>query len=261
MTILSCSEIMPIIPEPRPPEEINRKVIIEEFTGVTCVNCPAGSAEIENLLAIYGDNLIPLSIHAGFFAEPDPSRSTQDFRTDAGDFLIGFLGEPQGYPSAVIDRKLLNGSNTLQQSPQGVWAGLIDQELALTAPLSMLLDTEYDDASREMLIEVSGIWSESLSGNINLTVMIAENDIVEPQLTPDGWDFEYKHKHALRDIVTGNGGDALASSPRTGDDYSQSYRYTLPEEYDAAAIDVIVFAHLVGEQLDILQAESTRLLE
>jgi hypothetical protein len=46
-----------------------RQVLIEEFTGVRCVQCPAGAAEIETLLALHGDQLVAVAIHAGdFFA-------------------------------------------------------------------------------------------------------------------------------------------------------------------------------------------------
>ena len=76
----ACEEIQPVIDclsceDDGPPIVIDpqdRKVLIEEFTGVRCVNCPAGSAEIQNLLSVYGEQLIAISIHAGFYANPYP---------------------------------------------------------------------------------------------------------------------------------------------------------------------------------------------
>lgn len=249
---------MPIIPEPTPPDEIERKVIIEEFTGVTCVNCPQGSAEIENLLAIYGDNLIAVSIHAGFFAEPDPVRNTIDFRTQAGDALISFLGEPQGYPSAVIDRKLHNGNTSLQES-QGTWAGIIDQELKRASSLSLLMDVDYDSDSRRLDLDVSGIYTEDIDRALQISVLITENDVVEPQFTPEGWVFDYKHKHVLRAYLTGATGDRLADSAEAGDDFSNSYSYTIPEDFDRDKMEVIAMVHLSGDDKDILQVESVKL--
>ena len=73
--------------------EVVKKVLIEEFTGVRCVNCPQGSAEIENLLSIHGDKLVAISIHAGFFAPPYPE-SLYDLRTPDGDKKIGEFFEP-----------------------------------------------------------------------------------------------------------------------------------------------------------------------
>jgi len=251
---------MPIIPEPTPPEEIERKVIIEEFTGVTCVNCPQGSAEIENLLAIYGENLIAVSIHAGFFAEPDPVRNSVDFRTPSGDALISFLGEPQGYPSAVIDRKFHNGNTSLQES-QGTWAGIIDQELKRASSLSLLMDVDYDVESRRLELDVSGIYTDDIDRALQISVLLTENDVVEPQFTPEGWVSDYKHKHVLRAYLTGATGDRLAESAETGDDFSNSYSYTIPAEFDRDKMEVIAMVHLSGGDKDILQVESVKLTD
>lgn len=40
-----------------------KRVVLEEFTGMTCVNCPLGILGVEHLKAIYGDQFIPVSIH------------------------------------------------------------------------------------------------------------------------------------------------------------------------------------------------------
>ncbi len=48
----------------------NRVVLIEEFTGKGCTNCPKGSRELENLLTQFPNNLVAISLHAGFFANP-----------------------------------------------------------------------------------------------------------------------------------------------------------------------------------------------
>lgn len=41
-----------------------KRVVLEENTGVTCVNCPLGILAIENLEKTYGNLFIPVSIHA-----------------------------------------------------------------------------------------------------------------------------------------------------------------------------------------------------
>ncbi|MDV7402453.1 hypothetical protein RZS08_64120, partial [Arthrospira platensis SPKY1] len=65
-------------------------MLIEEFTGVRCVQCPAGSADIETYLAIHGEQLIAVSIHAGGFSFPF-DESVHDFRTEEGEALNSFL--------------------------------------------------------------------------------------------------------------------------------------------------------------------------
>ena len=75
----SCTEIAPVVPALG-----DRKVLVEEFTGVRCVNCPAGASELENLKGIYGERLVIVSIHAGDFSPPFTD-SRFDFRTAEGD--------------------------------------------------------------------------------------------------------------------------------------------------------------------------------
>ena len=95
--VLSCEEASVVIhpdmennPEDTTTENQLRQVLIEEFTGVRCVNCPAGSEAIENLLDSYGDQLVAISIHAGFFSPP-MGESQYDFRTDEGNNLMSFM--------------------------------------------------------------------------------------------------------------------------------------------------------------------------
>ena len=64
-----------------------RKILIEDFTGVNCVNCPEASRVLENLKETYGNHIVPLGIHAGSYAIPIDD-SQPDFRTDVG-FELG----------------------------------------------------------------------------------------------------------------------------------------------------------------------------
>ena len=99
LSISACTEIAPVVPALG-----DRKVLVEEFTGVRCVNCPAGASELDNLRGIYGDRLVVVSVHAGEFSPPF-SDSRFDFRTPEGEALEKRLGAPLGYPTAVINRK------------------------------------------------------------------------------------------------------------------------------------------------------------
>ena len=48
------------------PAHVARAVLIEDFTGQRCVNCPNAVAEIERLQEAYGEeNVIAVGIHSG----------------------------------------------------------------------------------------------------------------------------------------------------------------------------------------------------
>ena len=59
------------------PPEVGRAVLIEDYTGQYCVNCPRATEEIERLVEEYGDSVvIAVAIHSGPFSkqkgEPSP---------------------------------------------------------------------------------------------------------------------------------------------------------------------------------------------
>ena len=49
-------------------EATHKSVIIEEFTGIHCGNCPDGHKRAAALQRMHPDNLFVVAIHAGSFA-------------------------------------------------------------------------------------------------------------------------------------------------------------------------------------------------
>lgn len=258
LLLISCRENMPVIPPLGPPDLGDRKVLIEEFTGVRCVNCPQGSAEILNLQGLYGENLIAISIHAGFFSPPYPE-SQYDFRTDDGGELLTFLGEPLGYPSAVINRNHFDGQFDLQNG-QATWAGFIEAQASIPPAVNIVLSSNFNESDRVIAIKATLIANEQLGDNLRLTVMLTENDVADAQLTPDGLKTDYKHKHVLRDVITNFDGDILGDIG-VGELVAKNFSYTLPEEWSVDNCNVVAFVHLAGEEKDVLQVEEVHVLD
>lgn len=251
----SCKETMPeIIIDPI---NTDRKVLVEEFTGVQCVQCPGGSVELENLLSIYGENLIVVSIHAGGLSNPYP-QSQYDFRTLEGDDIMNYLGTPAFNPSAVINRKDYDGGFYILQYQRTQWNGFINEELQEAAKISVNISNTFDSQTRELKVQVSGFAIEALEGDLRLTIMITENNIVDAQLTPDSSEpiLAYNHKHVFRTTLTDYAGDFFASEMNEGDNYEKTYTTILPEEWTSSECEVVAFVSLVRENTDkeILQA-------
>lgn len=257
-----CEENMPIIPDLTDVSS-NKKVIIEEFTGVGCVNCPAGTAEIESLLAQFPNNLIAVSIHTGNFARPYPD-SKYDFRTIDGDKITNdFFGEaPFSYPSAIIDRKKLGqGTHYVGQTS---WAGLIVSEFAEGSPVSLTMRKDYDSDSHTLDLEVDILPLEDLPADCRLSILLTETGIADYQLLPSpvGWKSDYIHKHVLRDIISNFDGDPIVQPLTSGITLTKSYRYQLDEDWDAAKCDVIaVFHRFTPETKEVLQAEDAHVAD
>lgn len=257
ISFFSCEENMPIVPD-APIIDTDRKVMVEEFTGVACVGCPSGSAELENLLNVFGENLIVVSIHTSDFGTPFPS-SQYDFRTNEAEEIADYLGRPAAYPSAVVNRKDFDGGAYFLQSDKTLWSGFISQELEEDPKLTVNITKVFNETTRELEVRVSGSAEEDIVGDLRLTIMITENNIIDPQDDEiNGFTPDYNHKHVFRTTLTNSTGDPLVTNMSEGDSYDETYTMTLSEDWKTADCEIIAFVNLIdGQKKEILQVEST----
>ena len=251
-----------------------RRVIVEEFTGVQCVNCPEGSKRLEELSNLHGEFVIPISIHAGSFSAPYPS-SLYDFRTPEGTNLErNLLGPVQGFPAAVVNRRLFNNED---EKPITInkWAGYIAQELIQQPKLEVTINNSFDTTSRNLAVDVQLNFIETVTKPVGISVMILEDGISDYQLTPDksvypdGKDPYYKHKHVLRTMLTDYTGDAISfTQTKTGSSSTFSYNFTIPTEWKAEDCEVVAFVSYKGatddngnEILNVLQANKEKVID
>ncbi len=241
-----------------------RHALIEEFTGVRCINCPAGSAAIENLLDSYGEELVAISIHAGFFSPPY-TQSLYDFQTPDGDNLLNYLGQPLGFPTAVVNRKSFSGDAAELQLNQSDWAGAIATELQETPKVKIGVEHTYNAASREVDLTATLFVQETITDvDPRITVMLTENGVVDHQLTPQSspdTDPDYVHKHVLRDIITNFDGNAIVTPLTAGAEISEPFSFTVSPDWDADKCEIIVLVHQNGVNKEVIQVVQVHLVE
>ena len=86
------------------PANVARAVLIEEFTGQRCVNCPNAATEIARLQQTYGeDHVIAVGIHSGPLAIYSKGQVI-GLRTELGDTYYNYWGVEEE-PSALINRR------------------------------------------------------------------------------------------------------------------------------------------------------------
>ncbi|MBI5916345.1 MAG: Omp28-related outer membrane protein [Bacteroidetes bacterium] len=265
----ACEEIPPVVTGSMgqggggtPVDDQKRQVLIEEFTGVRCVNCPAGSALIEDLLAQNGERLVAVSIHAGEFSPPY-STSQYDFRTAAGDQILSYVGEPFGYPTAVVNRRKFDGQFDLQLG-QGDWAGYIAEEKTLLPKVRIDIAPDFDNGTRELTAKVTLFVDETIGDpDVRLSIMITESGIQDAQLTPASStpDPNYIHKHVLRGMMTNYDGAPISEALNAGAEIEQTYTLTLPDEWKEENCKIVAFISLAGASKDVLQAHEVDVVE
>jgi thiol-disulfide isomerase/thioredoxin len=246
----NCTEIAPVVPALG-----DRKVLVEEFTGVRCVNCPAGASELENLAAIYGERLVVVSVHAGDFAPPF-SDSRFDFRTPEGDALEKRLGAPLGYPTAVINRKKFSGQTGLQVG-RSLWAGLIASESNAASAVSLSFDKTYNSMTRQFQMTIKAVENtKDALKNVVFSAMITEDNILDTQETPSGRQSNYKHRHIFRGFAA----DEVAVNPTGAAQISYSFNATLKPNWLVENCSIVlVLSQKNGDTKDVLQVAESKI--
>jgi hypothetical protein len=235
-----------------------RQVLVEEFTGVRCVNCPDGSEAVKALIDQYGEQVVVLSFHAGFFSDPYPE-SVYDFRTPAGNALLNFHGSPLGYPAAIIDRSLFGGSSRLHLG-QNDWAGAIAAQIAEPPAVKIHLENIYDPLTRNLEVQVSLFFEEDVAGETRISVMITEDRLQDYQETPAGLQADYEHNHVLRKALSAPTGNILSEPSTAGTRFCKSFMETIDESWKPEDCTVIVFVHKGSEEKEVLQAQKAALV-
>ena len=196
------------------PQVNTKRVLIEEFTGVQCSNCPDGHRIIDSLKHSLGNKIVVVSYHTGIFANPLPE-SSYDFRTQEGDKIQNLLAPSTGYPALIIDRVDFGKDGNLVEDNLSVIPSLVNQRLQEIA-LSDISINIKSISPDSFLITVEVVFAQSISKDVYLSIAIVQDSIVDPQVTLSGTVQDYVHRWIFRDMVTSVGGDLLFSSPERG---------------------------------------------
>jgi hypothetical protein len=224
-----------------------RRVLIEELTGIQCAVCPKGTRELLRLQDIFGkDSLIIVSIHAasGFTSPISNPPSQYNFTTAQALELGTLLGSADGFPAAAINRKQVDpGSPSLMVTPFTSWAGIIGAEFQKSYGLDLLLENHYEPASRKLDMKITLGANNTLPGENRLTILITQDSIVDPQ--KDGTEIvsAYIHRHVMRGIVTATAGDPIPEALNKGSVVEKNYSFTLPAEWVAEHCSVVAYVH------------------
>ena len=232
------------------PPQVSRAVLIEDYTGQYCVNCPRATEEIERLVEQYGDTtVIAVAIHSGPFSkskgEPSP------LYTETGDMYFSNWGM-SSQPVGLVDR--LFGPMQFSYTD---WGGGVNYEIAFEAPVGFQTTTSYDSESRHASIEVQTIGMDSEPVRGKLQVWLIEDSIDSFQYMPDGSVQEhYNHMHVFRASVNDPWGDEL--SVQHGQVAVKTYQLELNPAWVPEHCSVVTFLY---DNDGVLQVAKKKLID
>jgi hypothetical protein len=205
-------------------------VLLEDFTGQRCVNCPKGTEVIEQLQQTYGDSVfVAVGIHSGplGFSGND---SQVGLATDVGNEYYNYWNL-EYQPVGLVNR---HGAINYAE-----WTKVVKEELAKTAPLDMSLSATVIDGQIQILLSEYGTDGQTTG---KLQVWVLEDQITAMQLMPDGTaDADYVHNHVLRAAVNGTWGEDFTI--REGEKKEQILTETLEGSWDSHNLSVVAFVY------------------
>lgn len=241
---------------------VMRKVLLEDFTGHTCVNCPAAARVASSLKDVYEEDLIVVGVHCtSTFAAPanppNPNGSyATDFRTPAGDAYenalnIFFL------PNGAVNRKPFNNSITLGSAAWGsAVADVIGQEADFDIWFSQL---QHDPDNNTVTAEVKVAVLNPVTGDYNLTIYLTEDSVIDWQkdLEADPDDVpDYVHRHVLRtNLNSAWGAPVVVGQALAGDTITLTYtNFSMNPAWVADHCSLVAYVHN-NNTYEVMQVE------
>ena len=242
-----------------------RKVLVEDYTGHTCGNCPRAAETAASLINTYGEQVVVVAVHVGFFAEPKnyPNGSyATDYRTEAGNELDAYFGNSSaGLPNGLVNRKPFGGSSNAVLSYNS-WAGAVAAEVAQAPVADIYIKPQYDEASNTACADVKVEFLTNLSDEYKLSVLITEDSIVSWQKDYDATPSDisdYVHRHMLRASFNGTWGEPIGTAPIiTGSSDIKRYSVTLNSAWNSEHLHVVAFVYNASTY-EVIQAEEVSL--
>ncbi len=220
-----------------------RRVLIEEFTGVSCPPCPKGHLALESIIAEHHnaalniDSVSVIGIQSTGIPQADPVDnppyiSRHDNRTADGSEIYNSIYSTFGsIPRAGIDRVPVSGALSISRD---LWATNVTSRLRVPTPVNITISSTYNEGTRQAVIKVHVAYTAQVAKIQNLNLALVENDIIDVQKNDITIDSMYRHEHVLRDMLTTATGSTFMAAIATkapGQVYERTFIYKVDEAW------------------------------
>lgn len=210
-----------------------KRVLIEEFTTEKCGNCPRVAGYLHDVLGMeqYSDRAYAICRHAGFYTDWLTQELDEELRAF---FRVDYA------PAMMMDRYPLfqkDGERALHICPtEGDITNALDTRLDTHAHVGLSLDANYDPATRNVEISVSGERDAVFcKGEARLVVCLLENGI-EPQHQA-GAEEGFLHQHVQR-ASNGTWGTSIAWDINT---FRDSFSFDIDDDWDVSMMEIVAY--------------------
>jgi hypothetical protein len=257
-----------------------REVLIEDVSGVSCVNCPDAAKIIAQIKSTYPNRVNSITIYPNtpsLFGVTKPVNkpdkgfvSKYELRTEAGGQIIAAFGSTNALPFGYINRKIFAGTSVRYINKEE-WPGRVNQEKDSVTPVNINLKGKITGESK-LKIDLELVFTKDFEGDYFVTVALLQDSIIDVQEASDTavgtvYIANYVHMHVLRKTITAYTGDKLNSASTSivkGRVIQKSYETPLIPEVSAGLpyppfqvknLSVIAFVHRGGDNVVVQSKE------
>ena len=228
-------------------EPTGKMVLIKDFTGARCVNCPAAAEYAHNLQhQLDEDHIFIMSVHAGFLAQP--MGQFPNFLTEEG---TEWYNNHDSNPLFTVDHVALTDGNSLkvEQIDTPVVTALDEEQ-----SFEIVIGRQFDPTSRQLQVNIQAVSLTDRDGHFFITACLVEDNIVGWQIIPGGTDKEYVFHNVFRGTLNGAYGESFEDHHVDSDDtFSFSYNTEINADYNADECYVVVYVYDRNQGDKILQ--------
>ena len=237
--------------------------LIEEFSGVECVNCPSAASIVEGEDTTNNGKVISITMHSyldGALSDSldllDPTSGTfliaskSSYRNTASDVLRNLLGSStEGQlPQIALNRNLFTGTDIVFGQPT-LLSGYLPSELSKSSParITFISTNNYDPSSRTVTVSLKVEYGSSVSEDDYLSVALKEDKIRDWQKKASSsgipiYDSNYIHNNVLREYIYPENGLRLPSAT-AGQTYIISFNTVLPVNWNPDNMEIVAILH------------------
>ena len=204
------------------PEWIQKKTLIETFTGQTCGNCPAAHSILEKALVGNEDKFVIVSHHSGY--QPDAFTMAEDV-----DFTWFYNSSSLYAPAIMFDRApYADGLASIVF--EGNDSKLVNNAMKVFPTkepfISIQLNNKFDASTRQGTLEVEVYtFVNPTEAEHRLNLHLVQDDMVATQ---SGMGSNYVHHHVFRGCLNGTWGETIELIE--GATVKKTIEYTIPEK-------------------------------
>lgn len=234
-----------------------RTVLVEDYSGVACINCPIAASRITKAAKAHGDKVVIVALHGsrtdiGTQPEEDPKGL---YSPEAATYLER-LQAGGSLPIATFNRRPIvsNGDKPFSDSyPQ--WPA--EMQSCLKLPQLYKIDLQVSESDRKVTTRCTATAltpaNQGAATELYLQLWLIEDGIVAPQhlMGRAEADANYQHNHIFRQTLNGLDGEAY----QLGQSYDKTS--TIEREVivpDHCSVVAILYDHKTGEVYEVAKA-------